>query len=206
MSERTKLVFGVIGLALLCGATYLLVKNNEGKIGVTDDAPQISYVNSHGFTYMYDGQYSLVELSDRYQHVERAGSEPNELVSINVEQPYDGDQYDSFQDFLHTRAILYCAADGPSESLQCTQVTRTQPFTTATGISGEVFYLELEHSSPDGVTHREAGPFYGFDVTREGGAMTALLIFPTHFYNESDLYDEGAEEANDIVNTVRLVR
>lgn len=204
MSERGKLALALLGLLLLCGATYLLVKNNEGKVGVIDQTTRVAYASQHGFTFNYDAVYALVELSDRYIHIERAGAEPNELVSINIESPYEDTAYEDFQDFLYERAILYCAADGPTASIRCTRTSRTQEFTTETGISGEVFYLELEHATREGTSVREAGPFWGFDITRGAATTTALIIFPTHFFSESELFDEGAEEANDIVNSLEF--
>lgn len=207
MSESSKFVAGLVALALLLGVTYLLVKNNEAKSPRTSIPIYTS--GEYGYAFSYDGSYALTTFAPEYVTLEDTSRpEPNEVVEVALVKADAETQYASFEDFVHDRSLIFCAADGPGGSTSCNTVSRTQPFTTATGIKGEIFYLEFVHLSPEGESRREAGPFYAFDVSAnvQGGDFAALTFRPARFYEESDMYDEGAKVANDIVNTLQIAR
>lgn len=208
MTGSSRAALAIIVLVLLCGGTYYLVRNNEGKAGPAEPALKTYSSAAYGFSFAYDPAYSLADFpSDRYVNIEKPGDEPNEVVSVAVEIAEQDGEFTDFEDYVHQRSLVFCAADGPYESLRCTKVTRSEPFVSATGVRGDVFYLEMEHTRGDDTSYREVGPFYAFDLSQSGSApYTALIIRPARFYEESEMYDEGAKAANDIVNTLVITR
>lgn len=204
MSETAKMLMGLAVLLLLCGATYLLVKNNESKVLPGNPV----YANAtYGYAFAYDSAQTLIEFTPEYVTLEdQSVEEPNELVQVAVVSADISEPYESFEDFAKTRARVFCAADGPTASLNCTRTTRSEPFTTVTGIKGEVFYLELVETRGEEVTNREAGPFYTFNVSLDtpGSGYDALIFRPARFYEESEMYDRGAKATFDVVNTLQI--
>lgn len=215
MGTNTKLVYSIIFLALLVGGTYYLVKQNEakGEQGSTAGEERVYLNQVYGYELVHDGALSLVEFTPEYQTLEDLSrEEPNELVQIAVEEAMISDDYESFEDFAHEVSRKYCVADGPGGSMHCERVMRSESFTTATGFTGEVFYLEFIHETfaSDGTatsrTVREAGPFYAFNISTDapGSGYRALIMRPADFFSEGEMYDLGAAAAHKLVNSLHI--
>jgi hypothetical protein len=90
--------------------------------------------------------------------------------------------YETYNDFLYARAESMCAADGPRETINCVGLEQVQQFTTASGISGTVFYLTEERRElATGATMRNGkGPFFAFNMSdlHPEERYTALVIRP----------------------------
>jgi hypothetical protein len=140
-----------------------------------------SYTNTAvGYTIEYPDTLSLQEQHDRYTaigHVHAGGFEPAvEIVVVTG----DGE---TFHDFALQLARLACAADGTGMELDCRQVQRRQPFTTARGASGEIVYLEHILTRPGTglpVAEDVRGPFFVFalEVDPRDDRYAAVVIRP----------------------------
>lgn len=216
-SQKTgmnRILYTVIFLALLAGGTYYLIKNNEAKGNVSSEETARTYSSAeYGFTFSYDPTLVLLEFTPRYLTLEdQTRAEPNEIVQIAVETEDALEVPETFSQYVQSRAINYCAADGPGGSMKCTKVTRSEPFVGESGASGDVFYLEFVHETfaeGGGIassTTREAGPFYAFELSRGEGdsAFAALIVRPANFFSEGELYDMGAAAAFALVETLVL--
>jgi len=207
MTESIKIFAGVVALALLVGASYFLVQHNERVGNEAGVVKPPEYTNAEfDFSFIYPSGLEITEYTDQVITITDPAQENAGIVDITVEIADTDTSYTDLKEFIHTRAPLYCEADGPGGRMSCSKVSREQSFTTATGISGEIFYLELTHRDGDSATVREAGPFYAFDMSSGilEADFSALLVRPSKFAEESEMYDRGAQIANDIVNTLRL--
>ncbi len=205
MRPRSVLAAFVALLALAVGVYFLFARG-----GAAEPAGGSAVYESeeYGYSYTYDDSLQLNVFTPEYQTLEdTATQEPNELVQIAVEHAGIMDEAESFDAYAMERAKVYCAADGPGGSLYCTRVTRSDPFTTNTGLLGVVFYLEMVHERRgESTTTREAGPFYAFNISLDspGSGYSALIIRPAQFYSEGEMYDRGASAAYELVNTLRI--
>lgn len=219
MGSNTKIAYSLVFLALLLGGTYYLVRTNEAKGEPTDPVERtLAYANPvYGYAFEYAPGLALVEFIPEYQTIEdQSRAEPNELVHISVEEldldDVQLEEYESAEDFAKARAVNYCAADGPGGSMRCTQVTRAENFTTATGLTGEVFYLAFVHETfasgdtPASTTTREAGPFYAFNISTDapGSGYRVLIFRPAPFFEEGEWADTSARVTNEVVNSLTL--
>ncbi len=207
MSESTKILVGLVALFLLCGATYFLVRNNELKAAPQSPAATTYTNTEYGYSFSHDPALTLIEFTPEYVTLEDQGAaEPNEVVQVAVENADISESFESAEEYARTRALVFCAADGPTASMRCTRTTRTEPFTTATGITGEVFYLEFVETRGEEVATREAGPFFAFNVSMDtpGSGYSALIFRPARFHEESAAYDRGAQATLDVVNTLKI--
>lgn len=199
----------ILVLVLLLGGTYYVVKNNEARGNAFEEPQAPVYASeTYGFSFSYN-EGTLVEFTPRYIAVEdQASPEPNELVQIAVEDPYlPEENTEDFVAFAHRRAASYCAADGPSGSLQCTGATRSDAFLGESGARGIVFYLTMESIRGDEKTEREVGPFYAFDISAQapGAPRIALFVRPAQFFSsETEMYDRGARVALGVANTLTV--
>jgi hypothetical protein len=81
----------------------------------------------------------------------------------------------SFDTFMKLQAGVLCGADGPIESIACTEIGVT-PYTSPTGLSGQMLNLTLiKKNLKTGTTTNETyGPFYVFNTTNPATTDTPL--------------------------------
>ncbi len=108
----------------------------------------------------------LVEV-DRYQ------SDPDEKLPA------------TFDDFMKRQAAALCGADGPKESVTCTQVG-TSAYTSKQGLVGQMLNLTLvkKNLSTGTTTNATYGPMYVFNTTAsstDGDPMrySAIFVYPS---------------------------
>jgi hypothetical protein len=205
-----KVIISVAVLALLLAGTVWLVQQNaaKGELVPRDEIAARTYSNAvYGYRFDYPGDLALVEFLPEIQAIEdQSRSEPNELVQIAVEEADLDAAYNSFRAFAEARARIYCAADGLQSSLECTETTRTDSFTTGTGVKGDVFYLKIVSVRGAERSEAEAGPFYVFNMSTDapGSGYRALIFRPATFFGESEMYDLSTQAATAVVNTLRI--
>ena len=90
----------------------------------------------------------------------------------------------SFDAFMKRQAGALCGADGPTESISCTQVGVT-PTTTANGLSGQMLNLTLvrKNLKTGTTTSTTYGPMYVFNTTEPATAdaplrYTGIFVYP----------------------------
>lgn len=194
---------------MLIAVVYYLVKHNEATGNSIEHLRTAVYTNTeYGYSFSYDTSYKLEAYVPQYVSLYDESTDPRTGVvdvSVDIANAEDGG-FDSYESYIQDRAKVYCAADGPHGSLRCTKVTRKEPINTALGLTGTVFYLELEARIGTTTTMREVGPFYAFDVSQNvpESRFAVLLIRPTLASSETPYYGAGAALAQTIVNSLRI--
>ena len=90
-------------------------------------------------------------------------------------------EYENYEEFLIDRARVLCAADSPTETINCTDVERQNTFTSASGLTGDEFYLTLTRQNLASGTTTSAtfGPIYAFAISPNvpESDHAALLVY-----------------------------
>lgn len=207
MSRALQTAIIVIIIAALTVFTFYLVRKNEATGASMIPTTEIYENSIYGFSFSYPVNYQAQEYSSSYiALVDPTRPTNGDIVYVHVDTT-DATTTQSYEDFMHDRARLTCAADGPTGSQYCTDVARSDQYTTAAGLTGEVFYLTQETvMTGSATTTREAGPFFAFDISANvtGGEYATLLIRPAWVAEEGELYDLGAVLARAIVDTLSI--
>jgi hypothetical protein len=129
----------------------------------------VSYASPrYGFTF---------DVPEGYSHKEYAP----ESVSVGTPQGSDGFDsiadvrvytagevtgYASYDGFVTETLKNMCAADGPQETIYCDAVEETQPFASASGLTGEALYLRRIHENlaTKASTTDTFGPIFVFNI------------------------------------------
>jgi hypothetical protein len=102
------------------------------------------------------------------------------VADVDVIESDPATTYESFDDFLHNRTEIMCAADGPGASISCTGVEQEQSFETTGGLSGTVYYLkeETKDLATGEIATAGKGPFFAFNISANnpGHTFTALVV------------------------------
>jgi len=162
--------------------------NTENESEATEQmVERSSYQNTtYNFSFEVPVGYAFTEYQpERVSVGQQRGMGFDSSADASVVSSADTD--DTFEDynaFLEDRLLTMCAADGPAETISCTGIARSQPFTAANGMSGTEFYLTEETTvlgaEVDTTTAVEKGPFFAFDLSgqTEEEDMMALIIHP----------------------------
>ncbi len=139
--------------------------------------------DAYGYSLSYPGSLLLEEYPSHAVVIgERSGTGIVPYVEASVTEGDAEDGYRSFDAFVAERSLVFCAADGPNESIGCDRVISAEPFTTASGTAGTKLVLHLVHKNLAAHTQTESefGPIYAFDAGARvpDAVFAALLIYP----------------------------
>lgn len=114
----------------------------------------------------------------------------------------------SFGAFLKRQAAALCGADGPNESITCTQVGET-PYTSPTGMEGQMLNLTLVRKNLKTATTSSStyGPFYVFNTTPPATSDAPLRYSAVFVYPALSAFLDGTttpELMQQIMNTLTL--
>jgi len=168
---------------------------------------QATYTSeTYGYSFVYPDSLDVQEYTPEHVALGRRQVEDgfDAVVEAGVFTA-DGDSAVAFDDFVVDRARTLCAADGPRTSMRCTDVEQRTPFTTATGLTGEVFYLKHEtvdiaSGAIDSVSGR--GPFFVFQLSANAPAAALIIRPPTNLAPD----DVDSELVRQIANSIRIDR
>lgn len=140
-----------------------------------------SYVSErYGFSFAFPDSLDLREYIPESISVGRADGEAFDARAEVVVERGDGDDFESF---VLERARVACAADGPDRSLSCGRGTEQQPFTTAEGVAGTVYWLEHRTTRPgtgEVLELGDYGPIYMVELpgnqAPEAATHLALIV------------------------------
>jgi hypothetical protein len=136
------------------------------------------YLNdTYGYAVRYPEDLDLQEYSPGYTAIGRADHDGFDAAVELVMETAEGIDFGSF---ALDRALMACGPDGPETSLQCTAVTRREPFTSSGGVPGEVLYLRHEvtrSGTAEPIETDERGPFYTFDWSAKVADGTVGVLF-----------------------------
>lgn len=201
------------GLTLFMGALIVLsfMRGQQPAIVSTStqsatDTPTLSVSGSYhnptyGYTIQYPTGFEVRSITPAYVSIARQGQGAS-VLDIAVMQEDAPLPNTTFADFAHTSAELTCAFGGPTATIDCSGVSRSQSITTPGGLSGELFYLnQAVRSSVTGSTiAAERGPFFAFNLSPDAKHYSALLLFSPGSLQSQD--DQAA--VNAMVNSLRL--
>lgn len=114
----------------------------------------------------------------------------------------------SFEDFIKHQASVLCGADGPIESVTCTQIGIT-PYTNANGEDGSKLDLTLirKNLKTGTTTSSTYGPLYVFNVTPTPSADSPLHYAAVFIYPSLSAFLHGTttpELEQQIVSTFKV--
>ena len=116
----------------------------------------------------------------------------------------NGDTPD-FEAFALAAIRNTCTADGPGETFFCDAVRGRQPFTSDSGVAGQILYFDRVHetSNPDSKEVTPYGPIFLFDLSDKttGEQWIALVVQPAPW-----LASEATDDQllHDVARTVRV--
>lgn len=156
------------------------------------------YENStHGYTLEYPANLETKEYGpDNVVFGTITGETVDGIAEASIMR-VTGKPGQTFSDAITEVLLNLCAADGPSTSFSCTLAEQVQPFTTASGINGQVMYLrgELTNLRTGEKTLVGKGPFFAFPLQSSATVTNTLIIHaPLH---------QSAEEADS--QAIRLI-
>jgi hypothetical protein len=203
--NTTRLLVGVAAAAIVVAAYsyFLSPKNPASPIGGGEDA---TYTNKmYGYSFKYGNKYNLNEYTPEYVSIgQKTADGFDSLLDVEVAQS-NAETGESFDDFTHQHAENLCAADGPRESIRCTGVSSSEPYSASTGTAGERFYLtQVTMQLPSNATSSEIrGPFYSFNISANmpSKKYTAVLIHPAIAQPQSEV---KKDLINSIADTIQI--
>lgn len=115
--------------------------------------------------------------------------------------------YASFEAFLFESTKNMCAADGPNETIYCTDIMNVEEFTTDSGLSGLKFYQHRVYENFTTGTKIEdrMGPIYAFDIKANvpDSDFATLIVRPSATLKESEV-NNGL--IDDLAHNLRIDR
>lgn len=194
-------------LIVAASAAYVAVRHNRQVGSQSGVLPDQQYVSAtYGFSFTYPPQYRLNEYTSRYIELQDPATGAA-LASVEIELADPIITPPTYEEFAHMSAANTCAADGPTGSIRCTDVSRSEAFAASEGTVGEVFYLNYVAVIDGTTTTRESGPYYMFDISAHApeAPYAAVLVRIAHAAEESPSYDEGAALAHQIAASLRIL-
>lgn len=171
------------------------------------EAQTATYSSSeYGFSFSYPSMEFAVR---EYQPeavavgIPRAADAFDSWVNVEVVSSAGGAEYENFDAFLLERGQTLCAADGPGESIECSRLLETQPFTSEEGAEGRELYLELlwHDLEAQSTATSTFGPVYAFAMGTSTAEFMALLVYQPL---PSMLAQEDPAAVEEIARTISL--
>lgn len=205
-----RLLIGLGILIVLLAGTYFIVENINKRERIYRDGVRMEEYREesrYGYSFQFPAQYDLLEYG--FENVSigtRTEGGIDAVAEVVIHTAATTTEYASFEDFVYGESRLACAADSPTETINCTEVEQVQPFTTGTGLSGAIFYLaETRRNLSTGTTARSGkGPFIAFNLSAHVPEYqyTALVVRPPVVL-APDAVD--TELLRDIADTLELI-
>ncbi len=170
--------FIILGLFLLF-FWFLMEKGAE----VAPEVPIETVENEpYGYRFSHSSGYSMYDHGSEYLSVGTPTEDGFEsAVDLIVSENGTDTTFESFDAFALSRAQTFCAADGPGESMSCTDIMERNSFTTESGLKGEELYLTLVRTNLRDGTSVEGrfGPVFVFDISNHamGSEYAALFVY-----------------------------
>lgn len=170
-----------------------------------DETTSETYTNdTYGYSFSYPAAEDFIAYSDLAQAI---GTQDGEMFEADVEitvHESDSSIDILFEDFINRTLLNSCAADGPTGSIECTDIESENTFTTQNGLEGKAYYLtwrEENFETQEVITERK-GPFIVFALLPERSSrFTALIIRPGF---NVDAEDVDTDLIEDIANSLTI--
>lgn len=157
-----------------------------------------------GYSFTYPAGYEVSDANDDGQwQIVRKNPDDENFVEVKVEVGSD-DQAKSFTDFATERAVSYCAADGPDESIACSGVSEQAALTTPNGLSGLRLMLRevTETVSTNRTTTKSRGPVYALDTQSASKNKARVILVSFAASGNASVDEANAALAKTIAESV----
>ena len=159
--DRTSTI--VLGLIFLIGVAGFLIFLKPNDLSTPDHVESAqTYENTvHGFSLSYPSNYSHVAYTPDIATIGHVSEEGVTGVAEARTFIVDDVPGESLTETVIKQLAMLCAADGPTGSFSCSDVSRSEAFTTLSGREGTTVYLsgELHEFASDTRTQTEKGPY-----------------------------------------------
>ena len=160
--------------------------------------------DTYGYSFSYPSNKDFKEYSDLMQVI---GTLEGDRMQADVEiSVYESDPSIDilFENFIKRALLTSCAADGPTGSIECTEILSENTFTTQNGLQGTSYSLNWreENFETEETTTERKGPFIVFPLLPERSSrFTALVIRPGFDVGAADVDTDLIE---DIANSLQI--
>jgi len=162
------------------------------------------FSDRYDFSFKYPDPYVISESSDEDISIGRESISSTEpLVAVYLLKSSPEIEIQSFEEFVLDAARLACSIETSSSLQSCTRiddVVKIAPFTTSSGIKGQVFYLrgEEKNNSTGKTSNIRRGPFYTFNTSSNTPNRMSFVMV-------GNPVTKSPEEANlDLIKSVAL--
>ncbi|OHA59234.1 MAG: hypothetical protein A2589_03425 [Candidatus Vogelbacteria bacterium RIFOXYD1_FULL_46_19] len=195
-----KLIIGVLLVVIvLLGLTLWLGSSGAGE----------TYQSTvYGYTFSYPADYELVEYQPSSLALgRRQGEEFEALVNVRLYTAGAAVGFNSYNDFVTDQLRNMCAADGPTETLYCTDIVERDSFMTDENFLGERLIWNRVHENFESgeALNDQWGPVYAFNFSHQlADPELAILSVEPAFYTGPEAEDLAKQVASslEIVRTV----
>ncbi len=122
----------------------------------------------------------------------------NAEVEVVVAKSGEEGGYENFESFLFDSVRNMCAADGPSETIYCSELTEQESFESDSGLSGVHFYATRVHENFRTSERKEEkfGPFIAFNIQANtpDSKFSALIVRPAVSKSVMEIHTSLVEE------------
>lgn len=172
-------------------AAVLVIILGAGLLYLTYDhfkpLPETTTFKSRYYSFDYPRTYTAKEYASGVVSIgEENGDAITPYIEVNrYQSDPDVATPGSFDAFMKRQASALCGADGPTESITCTEVGVT-PYTSPKGLTGQMLNLTLvkKNLASGTTTSSTYGPFYVFNTTdpaTEDAPLrySAIFVYPS---------------------------
>lgn len=206
---KRETIIGIVIIAIAAAGVYAIWGNAIDVPEESTDPQVLEYRNAtYGYSFTYP---TFVSIQEYTPEVVAIGNPTNggfdaQAESAIVQSGNEGG-YEDFNAFLFERGRTLCAADGPTESLNCTAIAERNEITTDTGLTATEIYFTLVRTNLETETETESryGPVYAFNLGANvpDSDFAALLIYQPL---ASALVSPNTPVVSDIANSVQIDR
>ena len=191
-----KFLLVLIIAIVVIGGVYILLNQKTSPTSSTSSATPAKTATAHyynttyGYSFDYLASDTAQEYAPQYTSVgtTTAAGDFVSVANAAVALSDPSETYSNFLDFAYSQTELQCDADGPTGSVRCPSVSSTASFDTASGLSGQKFYLnQVATTLPEGTASTTVvGPFYAFDISPNApGSKYAALIINAPLFSQN---------------------
>lgn len=198
-------VTGILFTALLLiGIAWLWTGGGDRDDRDAENAAQVYVSSEYGFSFEYPANAVVEAYTPVSLAIDKnaAGDFDDADAEVMIVTSGEDGGYESYDEFVFERTITMCAADGPDETIYCDELQdESMPFTTTSGLSGEMFSLRRVHENfTTGETDTDVfGPIFVFDISANLPELryAALVVRPP-------VTDEGSKIDEELVRSIAL--
>ncbi len=135
-------------------------KNTKDSFAALEEVDAF-HSNKYNFSFAYPKNLDLLEYTD--QDIAIGKKTENGLDAVAELKVIDDLDGVALKDAAVAQARLVCAADGPNETINCTDVESLRSFSPREDMTGYMFYLKEETTRPatgEVLKTQKKGPFY----------------------------------------------